>query len=295
MRCPALAVAALVCFPASLGAQAPPTADLWLVATSSLATPPALEDGATATLWNPAARMDGRVAFGLSVIQPPDVLGLTGLALAGGYRLAGGVQITALIARIHARDLVRTTTSPTSQPGAIAVYDQLGALGVGFEHSAFRIGAQLRVHDSRFDVIRERGVTMDLGLQVRVLPRMRVAAATHFLPVNLAQTPATDYYAGAEFDVLQPGAQGLVGVTPRYGLTVHADGGADHHGGVGIRIGRPFRFDTMLSREARSGNAVWRPAFALQLRIGPYAIGATRGSGVNDIGATYRVVLDVGF
>ena len=136
-------------------------------------------------------------------------------------------------------------------------------------------------------------MTVDVGLHLRPVDRLHLAAATHFLPPGLGATPATDYYLGAAFDVgPHRGRRGL-GVTPRYGVTLHAEGGLDHHGGVGVRLGIPIEFNAMVSREAQGGDVIWRPAFAVHLRIGPYAIGATRGSGVRDIGATYRVVVDL--
>ncbi|HEX9690544.1 MAG TPA: hypothetical protein VGA22_00420 [Gemmatimonadales bacterium] len=288
-------LAATLLSPPALHAQAPPTADLWLVVTTTLAVPPALEDGATATLWNPAASMAEDVAIGLAIVQPPDVLGLTAVTIGAGYEMLRGLQVTALVARIAARDLVRTTTSPTSLPGGIPVYDQMAAVGLTVTLPTVRIGSQLRYHDSRFDVLREQGLTIDVGMQLRVSDRVRLAGATHLFPINFSRQASTDYYVGGEVALLGTERSGGFGLVPRYGFTAHAEGGYDHVGGLGIRLGRPLQFDALVSRESGHGFTAWRPAFALRLRIGGYTIAATRGSGVNDVGATYRVVLDLAF
>ena len=61
-------------------------------------------------------------------------------------------------------------------------------------------------------------------------------------------------------------------------------------------MSKAFAFDAMLAREGSYGNgAGWRPVAGLRLAVGKYRITLTRDAGVNDLGSTYRVGVDIRF
>jgi hypothetical protein len=283
------------CLSGVMAAQAPPSAGLWKVTATSQALPPALETGSTASFWNPAAPPTAATSVGLELFQTGDVLGLSGLFLGGTHSLPGGVTVGLLLARVQVRDLVRTTTSPSSEGEPIAVHDQMAGLQVAFERGVVRVGGILRLHDSRFDAIDEGGVTSDFGVRVQPLERVTLAASTHFLPLDLAREPTTDYYLGAEVVVVEavPIGVGALRLRARYGMTLHDAEGSDHQFGIGAAVSDALYLDAGLTREAAYGGRLWRPAVRLGLNVGRYVVWATRGSGANDLGATYRIALDV--
>ena len=281
---------------APVQAQAPASVDLWRVTGTTLTLPPPLATGATAIFWNPAARNAHSLA-GLEVVQTSDILGLSGLLLGAirqfGSRFGGGL----ILGRMKVRDLVRTTTSPNSVAGDIPVHDQLLGVRAAYRADRFSVGTLLRIHDSRFDVVSEGGVTLDLGFTLQPVDGLRVAGATHFLPVDLSSQPTTDYYLAVEYEPLSHEAQsGLrTRLLARYGLAHHAQGSTDHMASAGLRVNEQFGLDLALTREAARGHVAWRPAVSLSLQVGRYTITAARGSGVNEVGGTFRVGLDVVF
>lgn len=280
---------------ASLTAQAPAAAGLWRVATATLARPAALEDGPTGSFWNPAADPHGRLTGGAQVIQTSDILGLTGVLVGATYRVSRFGHLGVLLGRMDVRDLVRTTTSPSSEPGGIAVFEQLAGVTLRVNGGPIAAGAALRVHDAQFDADAEGGATIDLGVRGSPLPNLTLAAATHLLAAGFGSATTTDYFAGAQYVLVQRArangrdTQGIA----RYGVTVHQSGDIDHELGLGLALDNSFRVDVGLAGEAAFGRRSWRPALALSLRVGRYTLGVARGQGLNDIGATYRVLLDV--
>ncbi|NIM51558.1 MAG: hypothetical protein GTN62_12165 [Gemmatimonadales bacterium] len=277
-------------------AQAPPSADLWRVATASLTSPPALVTGAAATFWNPAGPLDqAHLSVGGQMVQTADILGLAGFLIGAQRTIGRSAQVNLLVGRVHIRDLVRTTSSPNSLEGSIPVYEFSVGVGGGFHSSTIEFGGLLRLHESRFDFLGEGGVTFDLGLRVRPFDRLRVAAATHFFPVDFSRDETTDYYIGAEYDVGR--RVSIAGtharVVLRYGTTFHALGGVDHTVGAGMMWQEQFAVDAVLMGESALGKRMWRPALGLSLRFGRYTVVLARSNGLNDLGATYRIGLDV--
>lgn len=278
-----------------LPAQAPAAAGLWRVATGTLARPAALEDGPTGAFWNPAADPHGRLTAGAQVVQTSDILGLSGFLAGATYRAGAFGHAVILVGRMDIRDLVRTTTSPNREPGEIPIYAQFAGVGLRLNDGPFALGTMVRLHDARFDADAEHGATIDLGVLVEPVSGVTLAASTQFLPVQLTSEPTTDYFVGAEYVWrARVGTDGLrthgVG---RYGVTLRESGAVDHALGVGVIINDTFRADLGLAGEAAYGTRSWRPALALALRVGRYTVGVARGEGLNDIGGTYRVLLDV--
>jgi uncharacterized protein affecting Mg2+/Co2+ transport len=191
------------------------------------------------------------------------------------------------------RDLVRTTSSPTSQ-GTIPVYEQFLGLAGQYEFRGLVIGGLFRLHDARFNLEHDHGYTLDFGARFHASTRLVVAAATHFLPIDLSHQETTDYYAGAEYVAIPNLSIGRVAaqILARYGAIYSAAGKLEHMAGGGLTLGGHFRLDASLVREAGYQSSGWRPALAVSVRIGKYQLGLARSNGFNDLGATYRIGLD---
>ncbi len=290
-----MTLACCLLFPASGLAQAPQSAGMWRVATASLAIPPALQSGPTGAFWNPSTGpRSAKFGAGVQVLQTPDAVGLAGI-LAGAYHVIADVGLVGLsVGRVEVRDLVRTVDSPLTELGSIPVYEQLVGVYGGIQLGTLYIGGMLRGHESRFDAERSTGVTMDFGLRFDPLPRLTMAAATHFLPVTLETDATTDYYAGLGYTAATVALWGnpteLVG---RYGVGYRDPGGFEHTIGGGIVMNGWLLIDGAITREQAFGSSAWRPAFQIGLVLGRYAATAARGSGINGLGATYRFALDV--
>lgn len=279
-------------------AQAPPAAGLWRVATGSLAVPAPLQGGQSGAFWNPATAASGAdVAVGAFVVHTGSSLGLSGLLAAGSLGVAGPLRAGLILGRVQIRDLVRTTTSPDSRGGSIPVYEQFAGATLAGTVGPLQFGTQLQVHESRFDFLSETGFTLDFGVLARPLPRLRVAASTHLLPVGFGGSEMTDYHFAAEYAVVdRPAAEGTrTQVTARYGVTRLADGSWEHIGSFGVALGRIVAFDVGLACEAGYDTREWRPALALALTFGQYTVSLAHGLGMNDVGGTFRVGLDMEF
>jgi hypothetical protein len=286
----------LVAPTAFLRAQAPPAADLWRVAATSLSTPPALETGVTAIFWNPAAPIpQASLAAGAQIVQTPDALKMGGVLVGVDKALGAGWNLALLYARMDVKDLVRTTTSPSSEEGSIPVYEQLVGIRTAYSRGPLALGVMLEMHDARFDTEEEGGLTVDAGLRFQPHRRVAFAAATHFFPADFSTTDGTDLYLGIEAVPIESAA--IAGtstlVALRYGATYRASGDLEHVLATGVLINRQVRVDFAATSESAYGQRAWRLGLGLGLRIGRYVIAVARGSGLNDIGATYRVGLDV--
>lgn len=278
-------------------AQAPPAAGLWRVATSSLAVPAPLQAGQSGAFWNPAAASSADVAIGALVVHTGSSVGLSGLLGAASLGVAGPVRAGVVLGRVQIRDLVRTTTSPDSRGGSIPVYEQFAGVTVAGTLGPVHVGTQLQLHESRFDIVSETGFTLDFGILATPIRRLQLAASTHLLPVGFGASESTDYFLGAAYAVVdRSSAQGLgTRVTARYGLTRVAGGSWEHTGSVGVALGRIVALDAGVASEAGYGTREWRPTLALALSFGQYTVSLAHGLGMNDVGGTFRVGLDMEF
>jgi hypothetical protein len=277
-------------------AQAPDWAELWRVAGVTLASPAALERGPTGVFWNPASVRDvGGLAGGVEVVHTPEALNLSGVLGALTYRLGRVGSIGVSAGRVSVGDLIRTTTSPTSEEGEIPVFAQFVGAVAGTSVGPVAVGAQLRFHDARLDALSADGVTMDVGVRTEPLGPFVVAAATHFASPRLARRPTTDYYAAAECRVGTSRVWGAPAmVIARYGMDLRASGGLEHSLSGGLAFGDRLRVDAGFQREISYDLGTWRFAVGLAFRAGRYVIVATRGSGINQVGPTYRIGLSAG-
>lgn len=289
-------------------AQAPASADLWRLAATSLPGPAALETGTTGAFWNPAAAADRErgLTVGLQMIETPDIIGVSGLLAAVTYALGSSTGVLVMVGRTDVSDLVRTTTSATSEQGEIPVYEQHVAVGGVLRIGTLRVGALARAHDARFDADRSNGITADLGARWTPVARLTLAAATHFFPINLKDRATTDYYGGLEYQarslqILDTPSR----ILARYAVSFRqskvgdpsrsspAENGVEHGIGLGLALGDRLRADAIYTREVAYGVAEWRPSIGVAFRVGRYALTAARASGLNGLGATYRIGLDV--
>jgi hypothetical protein len=237
------------------------------------------------------------VAAGIDVVHTSDILGLSGLLVGGSVPIAGSFRGGIVLGRIQVRDLVRTTTSPDSEDGSIPVYEQMGGAQLAFQSSVFDVGALFAAHHARFDVESETGFTFDVGLRAYPIPRLTIAAATHFFPITLAEEPTTEYNGGAEYAILD---RSLLGgfdtrLVLRYGATYRTTGEVDHMLSTGMSVGDQVYIDAAITSESQYERRDWRPAVSVGLRFGKYSVQFSHGSGINDVGGTYRVGLDIEF
>ncbi len=295
MRPTPFLILSTLCTAPAIG-QAPESAGLWRIATGSLAVPPALQSGPLAPTWNPAAGLESQgLAAGLQIVHTSNVVGISGFV--GGLTASVGQRagLGFVLGRLDVRDLIRTTTSPHTAAGSIPVYTQYAGVGGQLSWETVNVGTLFRLNNERFDVIRETGATLDFGVSWRPAPRLQIAAATHFLPINFSKQETTDYYAGIDYLVIRSAHIGTVEsqVAVRYGLTYRSYDALEHSLSTGIFLGSYFGLNAALTREAAYGRHEWRPALSLFLRIGNYEVDFARSSGLNDLGATYRVGLSI--
>lgn len=285
--------------PLPVSAQAPPSAGLWRLAAGALARPAPLHTGATGPFWNPGAAaipdsVPG-VRLGGLVVQTSNVLGVSGILLGGSVPMGSSLRAGLVLGRMQVRDLVRTTTSPDGEEGSIRVYEQFAGVGLSAGTERIEIGATLLLHDARFDVISTSGLTLDVGLRFAPWSPLRIALATHLLPIDFSSDPSTDYFAAAEYLA----AERLVlsgipmALMARYGLALRAAGDTEHTVGFGAVLGNRVVLDASLTGESGYGSRQWRPAVGVGLRFGAYLVSLAHGFGLNDLGGTFRIGLDI--
>ena len=242
--------------------QAPGSANLWRVSTASLTRPAALQMGSGGTTWNPAAELEeSRLSASAQVVQTSDVVGLSSFLIGVSRSFGESLRLSVSGGRVDVRDLVRTTSSPASM-GTIPVYEQY--LGVGGQYEVFglTLGSVVRLHDERFNLERNHGLTVDFGARFHATNRLVVAAASHFLPIDLSGRETTDYFAGAEYLALDSLSIGSITaqLLARYGLTYRAAEEFEHMVGGGLDIGEFFSLDASVAREVGYQSGGWRPA-----------------------------------
>ncbi len=127
----------VVVWAAPVRAQAPQSADMWRVATATLAAPAALQWGPTGAFWNPAPRVStGSTRVGVQVLQTPEALALSGI-LAGISHQANEAVLVGAIAPV---DDGHTRVPRRHPSGAIARMAHDENIGVGSTDNADGIG-----------------------------------------------------------------------------------------------------------------------------------------------------------
>lgn len=246
--------------------------------------------------WNPAATVVGPgLAAGVEVLQTPDVVSLSGVVGGVAWGIGSRFGVGVLGGRVSVKDLVRTTTSPTSEFGEIPVYAQLAGVAAAARFGVVTVGGVVRGHDARFDTLDDSRVTADVGIRLTPHRRLAVAAASRFAPPVFGGDNTTDYNAALEYGVRTATVWGSEAVVVgRYGLNYRPDVGVEHFLGVGVDLAARLRVDLGWNREHGLGTTAWRSAVGLALRAGRYVIAIARGSGLSGLGASFRLSLNAG-
>lgn len=271
---------------------------LWRVAGTTLATPPALALGPAAAFWNPAQTQDGaRLQLGVEAIQTPSAVDATGI-IATMRVPAGKIgQLGVIFGRVGLSDVTQTVDSPDPSGSGVPVYTL--ALGGTWSRlvGGTSLGATLAFHETRLDVARADRWTIDVGASRSLIDdRLRIAAATHFFSSLRANDPSQDIYAGVEGRLWSgPMSGNRVVVRGRYGISFAHGFTADHHFGAGADFGKTIALDLLLAHEGSYGPGSWRPVGGLRLMIGKYRVTLARDAGINDLGSSYRVGVDMRF
>jgi len=283
---------------ARLSGQQATGTTLWRLAGTTLATPPALATGPSSAIWNPAQTEDGaRLQLGLEAIQTPSAVDATGIIAT--MRIPAGKlgQLGLIYGRVGLSDVTQTVDSPDPTGSTVPVYTF--ALGATWSRlvGGTSLGATLAFHQTRLDIARAERWTIDVGASRPLLgDRLRLAAATHFFSSLRANDPSQDMYAGVEGRIWS-GAMSAnrVIVRGRYGMSFAHGFTADHQFGAGAEVGKTAALDLMLAHEGSYGPGSWRPVGGLRLTIGKYRLTLARDAGVNDLGSSYRVGVDMRF
>ncbi len=273
---------------------------LWRVAATTLATPPALAQGAAAALWNPAQTEDSaRVQLAFEAIQTPSAIDATGVIAT--MRLPAGKigRVGIIYGRVGLSDITQTIDSPDPTGSGVPVYTFAFGANWSRQLGGTNVGATLAFHETRLDVSSSSRWTLDLGAS-RALggDRFRIAAATHFFSSLTVNDPAQDIYAGLEARLWNGPASDRgdrVVVRGRYGISFAHGFAADHQLGIGAEFSKTVTFDLLFAREGGYSGGSWRPVAGLGLAIGKYRVAIARDAGVNDLGSAYRVGVEVRF
>lgn len=273
---------------------------LWRVAATTLATPPALAQGAAAALWNPAQTQDSaRLQLAFEAVQTPSSIDATGVI--GTMRIPAGTlgHLGIIYGRVGLSDITQTADSPDPTGSSIPVYTNAFGANWAKRLGGTDVGATLAYHETRLDVTSDSRWTLDVGAS-RALggDRFRIAAATHFFSSFSADDPAQDVYAGVEARIWQgPVSErgDRVVIRGRYGIAFAHGFTADHQLGIGAEFSKIVAFDLLFAREGGYGEGSWRAVAGLGLNIGKYRIAVARDAGVNELGSAYRVGVEARF
>ncbi|MGH7529860.1 MAG: hypothetical protein ACREMN_05710 [Gemmatimonadales bacterium] len=276
-------------------------ASLWRVAATTMPVPPALATGAAAAFWNPAQSEDSaRTQVAFEIVQTPASIDATGMLGAARWRVESVGEVGVVYGRVWFNDLARTIDSPDVTGGEVPVYSfALGAtwsrrMVVAGGHAT--VGATLAFHETRLDTDRATRWTADVGGAYELGRKLRLAAATHFFSSFRPAEATQDLYAGVEYLVWEgPLWGGRATFRGRYGLAFGRGFAADHHLSVGAEFGGALALEAAVVREGGYRTSNWRPIGGLRLRIGKYRITLARDTGVQDLGAAYRVGVDARF
>jgi hypothetical protein len=192
-------------------------------------------------------------------------------------------------------DLVRTTLSPDPDGARIPYFTHTGRALWARRLGPSVVGAALAFHETRLDDSDQHRWTFDVGVRHAFGDRLVVAAATHFFS-HFGTNAAQDLYGAVQLRLwtgeLWTGS-GIASVQARYGVAAGNGVGIDQHLGTGLLVGDLFAADLLVVREGGYEAAAWRPVAGVQVKIGRYRILFAGDSGPREVGAAYRVGLEV--
>src|SRR2546425_1333521 len=149
--------------PAALLGQEGAGAELWRVAATTLAQPPALATGGAAGFWNPAQPGTGeRAALGLEAVSTPATVGAAGVLFTARARLRPVGRVGIVYGRMSVSDLVPTSLSPDPDGGTIPFYTQIVGASWSAARGASALGATLAYRTTKLDYERSEEHTSEL-------------------------------------------------------------------------------------------------------------------------------------
>src|SRR5437879_3667026 len=208
--------------PAALVGQEGAGAELWRVAATTLAQPPALATGGAASFWNPAQPATGeRAAFGLDVVNTPSSVGAAGVLFTARARVSPVGRVGIVYGRMSVSDLVATSLSPDPDGGTIPFYAQTVGASWSAARGASALGATFAYRTTKVDYEHSNRWTLDVGVHYGVTGALTVALATRSFSRFAASDAAQDLSAGIDYRVwrgpLWRGG-GAATVPGRYGI-----------------------------------------------------------------------------
>src|SRR6266705_834889 len=115
--------ALLTLVPGVLCAQQSAGTELWRIAATTLAVPPALATGGAAAFWNPAQPAGAeRASVALEAIETAPTVGARGVLITACARVRRVGRVGLVFGSMSIGDLVRTSLSPDPDPGGIPYY-----------------------------------------------------------------------------------------------------------------------------------------------------------------------------
>jgi len=281
-----------------LVAQGDPGASLWRVASQTLAVPPALVSGGAGVLWNPAQPIAGTAAAAVDAIQGAQDVGATGFVASGRARTGPLGSLALVYGRMEIRDLVRTSTSPAPEAGALTFHTQLIGANWAREIGPAALGVTAARHSTRLDQVEAARWTVDVGAAVPPGQRLRLAGATHFFSRVAGDDPAQDVYAAIEVVAWsgQPWHDAPASsLRLRYGTAMAHGFGADHYLGGGFAFGALLAVDLLATYEGGYAAGGWQPTAAVAVSVGKYRVEAAANPGAAGLGPAFRVGLEARF
>src|SRR2546422_4008103 len=218
--------------PAALLGQEGAGAELWRLAATTLAQPPALATGGAAGFWNPAQPATGeRAAFGLEVVNTPSAVGASGVLFTARARVSPVGRVGIVYGRMSISDLVPTSLSPDPDGGTIPFYTQTVGASWSAARGASALGATFAYRTTKLDYEHSNRWTLDVGVRYGVTGALTVALATRSFSRFAASDPAQDLSAGIDYRVWRgPPVRGRgAGPGPRRQRTTWARGLSPGH------------------------------------------------------------------
>src|SRR5207247_4609682 len=251
--------------PAALLGQEGAGAELWRLAATTLAQPPALATGGAAGFWNPAQPATGeRAAFGLDVVNTPSSVGASGVLFTARARVSPVGRVGIVYGRLSISDFVPTSLSPDPDGGSIPFYTPTVGASWRATRGASALGATFAYRTTTLDLEDSNRWTLDVGVRYGVTGTLTVAFATRSFSRFAASDAAQDLSAGIDYCVWRgaPWRGGAAAsVHGRYGITLTRGFTQDHQFGAGFSLGALFATDLLLVREgatAGPAGASWR-------------------------------------
>src|SRR2546426_9865281 len=185
--------------PAALLGQEGAGAELWRVAATTLAQPPALATGGAADFWTPAQPGTGeRAALGLEAVSTPATVGAAGVLFTARARLRPVGRVGIVYGRMSVSDLVPTSLSPDPDGGTIPFYTQTVGASWSAARGASALGATLAYRTTKLDYEQANRWTLDVGVRYGVTGALTVALATRSFSRFAASDAAQDLSAGVD-------------------------------------------------------------------------------------------------